>query len=209
MNLFETLTTQLAGTFGYVGVVGLLIVCGLGVPIPEDIILISGGFIAQEAGHKPWGMMLAGLIGILLGDSVIYFLGRHFGESFAQRPFSRRFLTPERLERVRVLFRNHGEKMIIAARFMPGVRAVTFFTAGTTRVPYFHFILFDGLAALVSAPLWVYLGYRFGPKVVEWAHQFQAVLIGGMVLLFGWLVFKVVQSRRKAPAPLPTPDPND
>jgi membrane protein DedA with SNARE-associated domain len=208
MSLFDTLTTQLAGPVGYVGVLTLLVACGMGVPVPEDIILISGGFIAQAAGHEPWGMMAVGLVGILAGDSVIYFFGYHFGESFANRPFMKRFLTPERLDRVRVLFKNHGEKMIMAARFMPGVRAVTFFTAGTTRVPYFHFAFFDGLAALVSAPLWVFLGYKFGGRVVEWAHQFQSVLIGVMVLIAVFIAVRIFQSRRK-PTPAPLPGPNE
>ena len=196
---FESLTTHLAGPVGYFGVLGLLIACGLGVPIPEDIILISGGYIAHEAGHKPFPMMAVGLVGILLGDSVIYGLGRRFGLPFAQRSFLRGLMPPERLERVTTLFRSHGEKMIMAARFLPGVRAVTFFIAGTTRVPYPHFVFFDGLAAMVSAPAWVFLGYRFGPKVVEWAHQSQRVLaIAAFVLATTLLIIKLLAVRRKS-----------
>lgn len=207
---FDSLTAQLAGPFGYLGVFGLLLACGMGVPIPEDIILISGGYIAFAGGHTPWVMMCFGLLGILGGDSIIYWIGRHFGLPFAQRSFLRRYLTTPRLEKVRVLFRSHGEKMIMGARFMPGVRAVTFFTAGTMRVPYYHFVFFDGLAALISAPLWVFLGFKFGHRVVHWAHQFQgALLIVAFLLGVLLLVLKLSHDRKRGddlhtpPLPLP------
>jgi membrane protein DedA with SNARE-associated domain len=198
MNLFETLTTQLAGPLGYVGVLVLLIACGMGLPVPEDIILISGGYIAHAADHKPYFMMCIGLLGILLGDSVIYWLGRHFGQPFAERSFLKRYLTTERLGWVKAQFKSHGEKLIMGARFLPGIRAVTFFTAGTSHVPFYHFLFFDGLAALVSAPLWVFLGFRFGERVVQWAKEFEHGMGLIVLLLLVWLVFRVVSARRRA-----------
>lgn len=210
MTLFETLTTQLTGGLGYFGVLGLLLACGMGMPIPEDVILISGGYISFAGNHTPWLMMGVGLLGIVLGDSIIYWLGLHFGMPFAQRTFLRRYLTQERLERVRELFQSHGEKMIMGARFMPGVRAVTFFTAGTMRVPYYHFAFFDGLAALVSAPLWVFLGYRFGERVVDWAHRFQGVLfIMAFALAVVLLGLRIARGRRHPAIADPVPAPDD
>ena len=63
------------------------------------------------------------------------------------------------------LFAAHGQKIVMAARFLPGVRAVTYFTAGSARMPYLRFILWDGFAALVSAPVFVWLGFHFGEKL--------------------------------------------
>jgi membrane protein DedA with SNARE-associated domain len=207
MNLFDTITTQLAGPVGYVGVLALLIACGMGVPVPEDIILISGGYIAHAGGQRPYFMMAVGLVGILGGDSVIYWLGRHFGLPFAERSFLRRYLTRDRLDWVRTQFKRHGEKMIMGARFLPGIRAVTFFTAGTTRVRYDHFVFFDGVAALVSAPLWVFLGYRFGAQVVEWAKKFEHGMAAIAVILLAVLITKAISARRKAAAGEPRGDP--
>ena len=66
---------------------------------------------------------------------------------------------------------------------MPGVRAVTFFSAGAIGVPFWKFFLFDGLAALVSAPLWVVLGYRYGHTIVEEAHKWQNGVLGAIALV--------------------------
>ena len=73
---------------------------------------------------------------------------------------------------------------------MPGVRAVTYFVAGSAGMPYARFICFDGLAALLSAPLFVLLGYRFGKHlqhVIELMKQYQLIAVGvllGTVLLW-------------------------
>lgn len=202
MHWFELLTTHLTGPLGYAGVLFLLMVCGLGVPVPEDIILISGGYIAYTGGHRPWSMMALGLVGILIGDSIIYILGRRLGPPIARRAPLNRVLTPERLQRVEGMFHKYGQIILMAARFMPGVRAVTFFSAGTTRVPYYKFLGFDGSAALISAPLWVFLGYRFAndiTAVVEKARHW--IVIGGIagVAAF-YLVSRLLKSRRPAVA---------
>jgi membrane protein DedA with SNARE-associated domain len=172
------------GWLGYAVVLGLLLACGLGVPVPEDIILVSGGYIAEEAGHPVLPMMLTGLVGIIVGDSIIFVMGRRIGLKMVERSFLRRYLTPPRLARVDGLFRKHGQKILVAARFTPGLRAVTFFTAGAIGVPYWKFALLDGLAALVSAPVWVYLGFRFGHAVIEEAKQWQGLILGGIALVF-------------------------
>lgn len=185
------------GLAGYVIVLVTLVACGLGVPVPEDVILISGGYVAAAAEHSVVPMMVTGLVGIMLGDSIIYGFGRRFGMKLAERSFLRRFLPPERLVKFNHLFERHGEKILLAARFMPGVRAVAFFSAGAMRVPFWKFFVFDGIAALVSAPLWVFLGFHFGDHVVEWAKKFQWVLIGVAVVAVG--VFLLRRSmRRKA-----------
>ena len=197
--------TGFGGGLGYGLVLTLLLVCGLGVPIPEDIILVSGGYIADAAGHSVWPMMLVGLAGIIAGDSIIFLVGRRIGLSMAQRSFVRRFMTPERIERVAEMFRRHGEKILVAARFMPGLRAVAFFSAGATGVPYAKFLLFDGLAALVSAPLWVFLGYRYGHAIVDEGKRWQtAILVGIAVLAVGIYVWRRWRARTAAPAPVPS-----
>jgi membrane protein DedA with SNARE-associated domain len=198
------------GIAGYLAVLGTLIACGLGVPVPEDIILISGGYIASATAHPVWPMVATGLLGILLGDSATFWAGRRFGLSLAKTSLIGRYLTDERLSRVDGLFRRHGQKVLVAARFMPGVRAVTYFSAGAMKVPFWKFLLLDGLAALVSAPLWVVLGFRYGQVVVDWARQFSLVLLAlGLAAFGGYVVARGLGARSRRAvdptAPLPAP----
>ena len=72
----------------------------------------------------------------------------------------------------------------MVARFLPGLRAPTYFTVGHSRVPFWEFLLFDGLAALVSAPLWVCLGFWFGDDIERAARagsQFGDYILAGVL----------------------------
>jgi len=156
-----------SGVFAYLVVFGILLVCGLGLPLPEDVSLILGGYLVHDGKAELAPMMATGYLGIIIGDSMIFFFGRRFGSKVGQTPtgFFARIVTPQKRARVEQLFKKHGEKIIMLARFLPGVRAVTYFTAGSVGMKWRRFALYDSIAALGSAPIFVYLGYKFGGEL--------------------------------------------
>ena len=171
-----------------------LLLCGFGLPLPEDVILVTGGVLAWDASHLDapslhalWTdaglhrMILVGLAGILAGDSVIYWIGRRLGARVAEFRLLRRLVPPEKLQQVERLVRRRGNFVVVIARFLPGLRAPTYFTVGHSRLPFWEFLLYDGLAALVSAPLWVCLGYWFGDDIGRAARE--AARFGHLILL--------------------------
>jgi membrane protein DedA with SNARE-associated domain len=170
------------GAMAYLSIFAVLVACGLGVPLPEDISLILGGFLVFNGAAHLWAMVATGFLGILVGDTLIYMAGRRVGRHVrVGHGWLARVVTPARRIYVEGLFARHGEKLVIAARFMPGVRAVTYFIAGSAGMPYPRFICFDGLAALASAPLFVLLGYRFGKHlthVIELMKRYQLIAVG-------------------------------
>ncbi len=179
--MLARLVDLLAGNsleLGYAFVFVALVLCGFGLPMPEDVILVTGGVLAWLAsGYEDaslqalWRdpglhqMILVGLLGILAGDSVIYFMGRRLGVRIAEFRLLRRLVPPEKLQEVERQLRHRGKFVVVIARYLPGLRAPTYFTVGHSRLPYWQFLLFDGLAALLSAPLWVCLGYWFGDDI--------------------------------------------
>jgi membrane protein DedA with SNARE-associated domain len=192
-NLLKTLLIGSQGWAAYGTIFGILLACGIGVPFPEDVSLIFGGYLVFRGAANLPMMVATGFLGILGGDSIIYWAGRRLGNRARtdHGRFLRRLLTPERRARVEALFARHGEKIVMAARFMPGVRAVSFFTAGSAGMPYARFICFDGLAALASAPAFVFLGFRFGrqlQRVIELLKRFQtATAIAILLIACAWL----------------------
>jgi membrane protein DedA with SNARE-associated domain len=157
-------------------------------------------------------MIATGLAGILIGDSIIFRAGQTYGEKLLETRLGRH-IPGERVQRTIFLFEKHGPKFIMAARFVPGLRAVTYFVAGTTGVPYWKFLLFDGIAACVSAPAWVYLGWwarkhRMLNKVWHWSAQMQVgILIGVVALVVVCLLVNALRrrSRRRRGLPASTP----
>jgi len=203
-NLLKTLLIGSQGWAAYGTIFGILLACGIGVPFPEDVSLIFGGYLVFRGAANLPMMVATGFLGILGGDSIIYWAGRRLGNRARtdHGRFLRRLLTPERRAKVEALFARHGEKIVMAARFMPGVRAVSFFTAGSAGMPYARFICFDGLAALASAPAFVFLGFRFGrqlQRVIELLKRFQtATAIAILVIACVWLGWRRWRDSRRS-----------
>lgn len=181
--------------YGYLAVFVMLLICGFGVPIPEDVTLVTGGVIAGLGYADVNTMVLVGLAGVLIGDGLMFLLGRWYGQRIIQWPFFRRVLTPERFASAQDRFERYGRWVMFVARFLPGLRTPVFFTAGMTRkVPFLVWLTMDGVAALVSVPVWVYLGY-YGALKIDWlfsmVHRGQSVIlgtlaVGGVALLWVW-----------------------
>ena len=188
MDLLQQLVTIFAEN-GYVAVFIALMICGAGLPLPEDITLVAGGVIAGLGYANVHAMVALAMFGVLLGDSAIFLLGHHYGARILQWRFVARVLTPGRYLKVQEKFDQYGNRMLFFARFLPGMRTTVYLTAGTThRVSFLRFLLIDTLAALISVPFWVYLGF-FGADnhewLVKWLHRGQSslwVLVGILLL---------------------------
>lgn len=181
--------------YGYAAVFLVLLACGFGVPIPEDVTLVAGGVISGLGYTNVHIMVVVGMLGVLVGDGLMFAAGRVFGHKILKVRFIARVMTPKRYAQVQEKFDKYGNRVLFVARFLPGLRTPIFITAGISRkVSYPRFLIMDGLAALISVPVWVYLG-SYGAENREWlmqkVHQFQSGLfiligIGAAVLLYFW-----------------------
>jgi len=164
--------TDLSGNIAYLIIFGILIACGLGFPLPEDIPLIATGYLIWD-GTLTWtGALIVTLIGVLIGDSILFYLGRQMGMRILEQDKIKMF-SPKKVRRTRAYFRKYGDKLVFFARFVAGVRAATFFMAGSMKMKFRDFIFLDGLAALLSVPLWITLGYGLG---YWWGDQISEIL---------------------------------
>jgi membrane protein DedA with SNARE-associated domain len=166
-----------------------LLLCGAGLPLPEDITLVAGGVIAGLGYADVHIMAAVTMVGVLAGDAGMFLLGHHYGVRMLQwKPISW-LMPPRRYAKMQDKFARYGNRLMFFARFLPGMRTAVFITAGAThRVSFWRFLLLDGLAALVSVPFWVYLGY-FGANRREWLGmwiergQHSLWLLGAVVVL--------------------------
>lgn len=186
-----------------IGVVGALLAAGLGLPIPEDLSLLTAGYLAYRGDEALWVVLPVCLVALLAGDASLYWLGRHFGERITQHRFLRHHLTPRRLARVERHFEHHGAKTVFLGRFAAGARGLFFLTAGAMRVGFARFLVFDGLGAVISVLLWVLLGWRFGDQIDRLRHVVHRVenlgLIALAAILAAWVIARVVRRRLAGP----------
>lgn len=162
-KLFLYLTTNnLSAGISYWIIFGILVACGLGFPLPEDVPLIATGYLIWE-GTMQWlpGITIT-MFGVLIGDTLLFFLGRKMGMRILEQERVQTLFKPEKIRRVRAYFRKYGEKLVFFARFVAGFRAVAFFMAGAMGMRYSRFLFLDGLAALLSVPVWIGVGWALG-----------------------------------------------
>jgi membrane protein DedA with SNARE-associated domain len=153
------------GSQSYWVIMAVLLACGFGLPLPEDITLVTAGILASR-GIIDFNYTVAlCMTGVLLGDFIIFYLGGHFGTRLRTTKFFKLVLPASRDEAVKAIFEKYGDKVIFMARFMPGLRTPLFFASGTYHVPVWKFFLLDGSAALISVPTWIYIGYLFGANL--------------------------------------------
>jgi len=182
---------------------GILLATGFGLPFPEDIPLILGGSLcgATNSSHPTMWIMVPGcMIAIVGSDVMLYYLGRWIGPSIHRHPILKRVVGNRNLARARVMFKRHDARFVFYARFLPGVRAPAYFTAGTFKMPLFKFLLSDGTAACLSAPWALLLGYLFHEEVDFALHALSkgktvGFVIVGAVLLFAFGFHLLVNKR--------------
>ena len=154
--------TTLSGFHAYALILGILLFCGLGLPIPEDITLISAGILAGQKKISLVGAHIVCFIGVLMGDTILFMVGQRYGRRVFKWPVFRKIFTEDRVLKSQARIKKHAKKICFSARFMPGLRAPIFLISGIMHVPFRTFILQDGLAALISVPVWIYVGFIFG-----------------------------------------------
>ncbi len=204
----DALTVYLVGC-------AVITICGLGLPIPEDITLLTMGYLTylplpdgspRPNASVPLASVMA-FVACMAGDGIMFSIGRRYGLGIvSHRPF-RWVLTPKRLEHARKVVQEHGPKMLFAARFMPGLRSVGFFTAGSLGIRYLTFLTFDGLAAALSVPAFIFAGWYWGADI-DWAiaqvRRFEHGLLLLILLVIALVIAKAWWSRRREAAAAPT-----
>ena len=185
-----------------------LLLCGFGLPMPEDIILVAAGFMAGRNSSPMLPVMIVTYFGIILGDSIIFLVGRKLGTRGLKSKLAKKVLTDARLQKAKDAFHKYGIWVNFFGRFLPGVRTAIFFTGGSLRYPFHRFFLMDALAALISAPLFVWLGHWAGVKFSENLDLLEQYIkttktylfLGLVIILIAVLTTLIIRSKRGQPA---------
>jgi membrane protein DedA with SNARE-associated domain len=153
--------------FPYLGPFIFLLLCGLGLPSPEEVALIGAGILLHnrdETGVHYLPMLLVCSSAILIGDSLPFWLGRHYGLAALKLKWVAKLLHPERFAALERRFQSHGNWAIFSCRFLPGLRIPGYFVAGTLRMSFWRFLILDTLGVAISVPASIYSGSCSGRR---------------------------------------------
>lgn len=185
------LATHAIGTLGLAGVTLLMTVTGvIAVPGTEPTMLFAGFDAFRHTLSLP-EVIVAGVIGDVLGASIAYAIGYYGREELLERQGSKLHVSPRRLERARNWFDRFGAPTVFVSRFAPVIRAAFPYAAGVARMPYARFVAM----ATAGSILWVsglaVLGYEVGHQWPTWRHHLEYVDYAGAIVLVAAIVYLI------------------
>lgn len=140
----------------------LMLLCGMALPVSQDMLLLAAGSFTTIGMLQPVPVVLVAAAGLLAGDAFTFWTGHHFGARWVRKPWAATFVAPQRLPAIEERARRYGLPFSLVTRFLPGQRSTLFFLAGTFRMPYRRFLVGDGIGALLHAGLFVYAARSLG-----------------------------------------------
>ncbi|MGH7917334.1 MAG: DedA family protein [Candidatus Binataceae bacterium] len=204
------MTTLVSGTiehFTYLGLLVVLLLCGLGLPVPEDVALLAGGFLVHRGIIQYPQTVMVALVGVVAGDNSLFYLGRRFGTGLVAYLGLSRPRSQQQIERLKQFMHRHGHWAIFYARFLAGLRALVYLTAGSLGVSPSRFFFYDALGAVISVPVVISLGYLFGRQlemIIRYLGGFEHVILIVVmltVLIYATRALMPMRARATAPAP--------
>lgn len=156
---------QLLGDYGYLAILGGVMLEDFGIPVPGETLLLAGAAGAGAGALNIAGVLLAGFVGAVVGDSIGFAIGHFGGRPLVLRLGRYVFLTPRRLDRVQRLFRRHGAIIVVGARFIEGLRQFGGLAAGVSGMSWARFRLFNAAGAALWVSVWGVLGYVAGNHI--------------------------------------------
>ncbi len=167
----------------------------LALPLPGEVMMTYTGLLVFE-GHLNWmlSILTAGL-GTSIGMTISYWIGYKLGKPFFQKHGSKFHLGPEKLEKTSLWFERYGNKLLLFAYFIPGVRHFTGYFSGVTRLSFRTYMVYAYTGAFLWTGTFISLGKILGPKWEQFHHTITKYLI--IAGLIAAVIFAVIYVYKK------------
>lgn len=193
--------TQWIGQYGNLALFILLALGIIGLPIPEETLIAFAGFLVAKHQLPLILTFVTILSGAICGISVSYLLGRTIGYFLIARYGNKIGITPAKLEKVNRWFDRIGKWAIFFGYFILGIRHLTGYIAGTTKITFTHFAFFAYLGAFFWATLFFSLGYFFMSNwevIITLVRLYVWFFLSLLILMAGiYFIWKYTQRKKR------------
>ena len=197
---------QLIGHWGYLAIFVLVILGNIGVPLPEETVLILAGYMVWQGDLRLPIVLAVGFVSAVAGDNLGYWIGREYGQATVERYAHWVLGNAQRLESMRGLVTRYGPLSVFGARFLPGLRFLAGPLAGAAGLRPLPFFVANVCGASLYVPLAVGLGYAVGYGLGDYVARLERVvgqvehlvLLGAVLIalaLMGWRALRAARAR--------------
>src|SRR6267378_944587 len=192
---------QIVDALGYPSAGLGILIESAGVPFPGEALLLAAAAWAAARHHSIGLVIMFGFLGATAGANLGYYLGYRGGRPFVERFGSLFRVRPDHIARSELFFARHGDKAILAGRFILGLRTWGSMLAGMSRMPFWRFQLFSALGGLAWALVIGGAGYLVGSNLAFVQAIVRGIGLGGLIVLAMIGVILVVAQHLAASRP--------
>ncbi len=182
--------------YGYAGIFSLLVLGIVGLPVPDETLLTVAGYLVSRGDLRPVPTMAAALLGTMCGITLSYVLGVTSGYYLLHKYGRRVHLTPEKVDRVHAWFKRMGGLTLTFGYFVPGVRHLTAYVAGASKLEYPVFAAFAYSGSLLWTTTFLTLGYLLGENWPKGLSRERNVALAGCAIALGLALLWLLLRRR-------------
>ncbi|WP_232698448.1 DedA family protein [Brevibacillus daliensis] len=172
--------------YGYIGIFSALTLGIVGIPVPDELLLTYVGFIVFQGKMMYLLALVSAFLGAATGISISYAIGLKLGLPFLKKFGPKIHITQGRIEYTKNLFNKYGNVVLIVGYFIPGVRHITAYLAGISRMELWKFMIFAYSGALLWSITFISLGHKLGERwvlVERYIHRYGFYSSAGVILL--------------------------
>ena len=190
-------------------VVVIMFASSFGLPLPEEVILVSAGLAGYMASHpaiypppypgaqgvEPVTLAIICLLAVFISDYLIYWIGSYFGYKLLNHPKWGKRFRGKTFQRVQKWIHDYGIFAPFIFRFTPGLRFPGHMMCGAIGLSRWKFICIDGMAALLTVPTQIILISIYGEVILKYINRGKYFLLGAVVI--GALVIIYFQMKKR------------
>jgi membrane protein DedA with SNARE-associated domain len=188
-------------TWGYLGVCICIFIGNLGVPLPEETVLLAAGFLAGRKALELSTLYLVGIASAVTADCFGFVFSFTGGQRLLEGLVKKFHFLRQRYDRLQTFFRAHGNKAVFLARFVVGARSMTGPIAGAAGMGFWRFLVWNLLAACLWCPMLITVAYFLGDKL-DWLTRVAQsascwIAVGLLVFAIIWFFWWHDRDRRR------------
>ena len=209
-HFITSAVTHVLNSYGYLAVLVFVAIESTGIPFPGETMLLVASIVAGTSHHLSIVFVIAAAAaGAILGDNLGFWVGREGGFRLLRRYGSHLHLNERKLKLGQYLFQKHGGKVVFFGRFVAVLRAWAAFLAGTNRMKWPHFLVYNALGGIIWATIYGLGGYFLGNNVHRISGPFgiAAVVLAVIILIVSFFLLRHNEKRLEDEAEKAIPGP--
>jgi membrane protein DedA with SNARE-associated domain len=209
-SISETLvneTSHFVRSAGLPGIFALMAISSACIPIPSEVVMLFAGFAVADPGQSASqhhmtmvGVILAGLLGTMVGSWVAYGVGRGGRLELLERHGGKVHMGPTQIERADRWFQRYGEPAVLFGRVIPLVRAFVSLPAGVAKMPFGRFTVLSLIGTVPWVVALAFAGRALGSDWTSVRKVFEYVDYAILALIVVGVAYAIVRRRRQGPA---------